>query len=663
MLNGRRVINLIKGTPDFFSKAIKVVRYPQYSLFLIELIFFLGLILYSIILALPMFNLEVIMSIFNLGVITSKFNFEVIVLKFSLDVINSTSNLELIKSIFNLEVIKLILNIFNLYFLIKGLIGAVNKFNRQKDLNYGGIKEQLNDTDDQGKILKTSIPKSFSRFQIYFLELSIILLLYIVFQIGSKPINIIAIIFALVLFVGELLINTFAFSPSLLILFIIGLPIVVISIGKESTFLNWTFLTFVFATFIGSNYFDESLVKKSFSEELTKEVLIHRKISFFIGIIFLFIGILLSEFVMNSTIFYLLDHHIKSTIGPIPYLTFLVKGLIFFLVFSIYSQTEKIIKYLILIFYYRDMELVWPEKLVKVHLNKKNWRIIDKDISPSQLENLNRIGLDTFQVENVRNIYYVNQNCEIPKKIEGKPKTYGYSILGVIKLHTIFLVFFTIVILPAIPILLDLREKVDDGIYSIYCNPDKVDSSNIIEISDDTIIYNGKAEKFDTRKQSFSMGRIKKNDSDSITVKFYKNGEEVRYTKLNSSSIPFELKEKYSGYFNEPGWDKSIFSSGSSTLIFNKNENKITKIESQTKPFVVIPEDKLDGKAKDDFNKHKREYKSNYFIFTLNTKYDKNSSNIYVAILSDGGKEIKINRLDSSTKDDSYFDHFTGKAE
>ena len=223
----RRVINLIKGIPDFFSKAIKVVHYPQYSLFGIELIFFLGLILYSIILALPIFNLEVIMSIFNLGVITSRFNFEVIVLKFSLDVMNSTSNLELITSILNLEVIKLILNIFNLYFLIKGLIGAVNKFNRQKDLNYGGIKEQLNDTEDQGKILKTSIPKSFSRFHLYFLELSIILLFYIVMQIGSGSINVIAIILALVLFVGELLINTFAFSPSLLILFIIGLPIVV----------------------------------------------------------------------------------------------------------------------------------------------------------------------------------------------------------------------------------------------------------------------------------------------------------------------------------------------------------------------------------------------------------------------------------------------------
>lgn len=100
-----------------------------------------------------------------------------------------------------------------------------------------------------------------------------------------------------------------------------------------------------------------------------------------------------------------------------------------------------------------------------------------------------------------------------------------------IKPHTIFLVFFTIVILPAIPILLDLREKVDDGIYSIYCNPDKVDSSNLIEISDDTIIYKGKAETFDIRKQSFSMGKVKKNDSNNITVKFYITGKEVQYKK------------------------------------------------------------------------------------------------------------------------------------
>ena len=106
----------------------------------------------------------------------------------------------------------------------------------------------------------------------------------------------------------------------------------------------------------------------------------------------------------------------------------------------------------------------------------------------------------------------------------------------------------------------------------------------------------------------------------------------------------------YSGYFKEPGSDKSIFPSGSSTLIFNINENKSINItKDHHKPFVVIPKDRLDGKAKDDFN--------------LNTKYNKNSSNVYVAILSDGGKEININELDSSAKDDNYVYDFAGKAE
>ena len=73
--------------------------------------------------------------------------------------------------------------------------------------------------------------------------------------------------------------------------------------------------------------------------------------------------------------------------------------------------------------------------------------------------------------------------------------------------------------------------KVDNGLYYIYGKSDKTDISDTIEISDDTIIYNGKAEKFDTRKQSFSMGKIKKKNSDNITVKFYITGKELQYKK------------------------------------------------------------------------------------------------------------------------------------
>ncbi|WP_455465179.1 hypothetical protein [Streptococcus salivarius] len=597
------------GLCNFFIRIFRFIAYPQYSLFGIEVIFFIVLIWYSIKLALPTFNL---------------------------------------------------------CFLIVGLIVAIIKFNCQRGINYGGISEQLNDTEGRGEELKNSIPKILKKYHYYFSFLAIILICNNILSIGDALINDLGIIFALILFVSELFLNIFAFSPYLFILFIFGLPTVVNSIGKESAFLNWTFLTFVLATFIGSNFFDKSLfenrVSKETMEKLTNGNLILRKISYFIGVIFLFIGILSSEFVLNSTSYYLFVHSIKSTIGSSSYMSFIVKGITFFLVFLIYLGTEKKIVYVIFRFYYRDMELEFPSKLVEVYMDKKIWRIGEKNILPFHLKNLKRISLDTYQIEKDKNRYYVNQKSEIPNKIKGSYKNDGRHILGVVDFWT----WFSILIMIAILLFIFLQDKkvsVENGIYYNYGKSDNTDISDAIEISDDTIIYKGKAETFDTRKQSFSMGEIKKNDSDSITVKFYKNGEEASYTKLNTSGIPYELKEKYSGYFNEPGWDKSIFSSGSSTLIFNKNENKITKIESQTKSFVVIPEDKLDGKAKDFFKKHKREYKSNYFIFTLNTKYDKNSSNIYVAILSDGGKEIKINRLDSSTKDDNYFDHFTGKAE
>ena len=98
--------------------------------------------------------------------------------------------------------------------------------------------------------------------------------------------------------------------------------------------------------------------------------------------------------------------------------------------------------------------------------------------------------------------------------------------------------------------------------------------------------------------------------------------------------------------------------------VFQLNYKKITnKTEDHTEPFVVIPEDKLDGEAKVAFNKHKSEYKGAYFIFTANKKYDKNSSNVYVAVLSDGGKTIQINELEYNGKDDDYLYRFTGKAE
>lgn len=255
-----RLMNFIKGTWDFFRKSFNVVRYPQYSLFGIELIFFLGLILYSIKLAWP---------------------------------------------IFNLEVIKSILNIFNLCFLVAGLFLAVKKFNLQKNIDYGGIKEQLNDTGDKGEILKTSIPKFFSKFHYYFFILPIILLFYNILSIGDTFINDLGIFFAVILLVFELSINSLAFSPYLFILMIAVITTIVNSIGSNTTFLNWSFLTLIFVTLIGENFFEDKLVEKLFSKKISEKNLILRKISINIGVVFLYFGIILSERIVNSTFYFI----------------------------------------------------------------------------------------------------------------------------------------------------------------------------------------------------------------------------------------------------------------------------------------------------------------------------------------------------------------------
>lgn len=319
---------------NFFKRVLSLVSYPQYLLIVIECLFFTILILYNIIL---------------LG--------------------SQILNFEQVESILN---IKFILNIVIIGFLLRGRTVAIVKFWFQKDLDYGGINEQLNDTEGSGEDLKNSIPKILNYYHFYFLFLFIFLICYYKLSIGMADINVLGIVFALILCGSEYIINKYAFSPFLFILFIIGLPTLVNLIGKDSAFLNWSFLTFVLATFIGSNFFDESLVKGRFSEKLPKEKLILRKISFFIGVIFLFIGILSSEFVINSTSFYLFVHDNKSPIVSYFYMGLFVKGLAFLFVIFLYFGTEKKIMYYIFRFYYRDMELDWPWELVEVHLDKKN---------------------------------------------------------------------------------------------------------------------------------------------------------------------------------------------------------------------------------------------------------------------------------------------------
>lgn len=304
----------------------------------------------------------------------------------------------------------------------------------------------------------------------------------------------------------------------------------VLLIQMNNSILNWTLLLLFFGTTIGSNFFDKSLIKDRFSESITEENLILRKISFYIGVVFLYICLYIFDKVLNSTFYYVF---IDSNQLSEWFFNLIIKIIIFPILFGTYWGTRKKILFYIFRFNYINKKLKIRGYLAKVVLDKGVWRVVEKNVLPQHLTKLEIISIDTYQIKgDNRNTYYVSQESEIPEIIEGEPENAGYPILGVTNKDKLIwaLVLVTLLILPTI-FILDSIEKVDDGIYSIYCNPDKVDSSNLIEISDDTIIYKGKAETFDTRKQSFSMGKVKKNDSNNITVKFYITGKEVQYKK------------------------------------------------------------------------------------------------------------------------------------
>ena len=517
-----RLTNIIKGTPGFIKKTANFVCYPQYSLFVIEILFFLGLIFYSIILALPTYKLEVIKPISNFGVIKSIFN------------------LEVIKLIFNYLVIKAELNSYKLYYLVVGLTVAILKFKSQKDFNYGSIKEQLNDTEGKGIALKAF----YILFNLYFLGLSFFLFICKGLSIGDTFINDLGIYTGLILFVFELFINYLAFSPYLFILMMVVIPTIVNSIGSNTTILNWNFLLLIFVTIIGENFFEKCLVDSLVSNKISEENLILRKISNYIGVVFLYLGIILSESIVNSTYYYIL---FTSQADPIitHLRIFVAKSLIYLLVFAVYLGTEKKIVYLIFRFYYRNEKLKHPDNVVMVFLDdNKRWKVENE---VSQVSNdFKAISMNTYKDRN-NGALYVKNNGDIHEKLNGLNKNEGNNIIGVVNVSTIVLFLIMIAIIP-INSFLDRQVRVDDGIYKIVEKSDKTDNvGEIIKVSGDAIVYKGKVEALDKRTQSFEHGTIsirKKEENILTKLTKYLRGEKDREDKNSYIELTINQGEK-----------------------------------------------------------------------------------------------------------------------
>ena len=575
--------------------------------------------------------------------------------------------------------------IIRLFMLVVCAILILFKIVFQQDLSMNGTykdykdyKKQQHDFDREKKYRK------YIRLVIEQVQYTFILLIIIFFffkEQNNALANAVGIIGCIIFSICEILFNALCINPFISIFSVLGLSVVLTLIGNESSILNWAFLGLVLTTTIGGNFFDKTLIEGRVTKEIKDEDIIFRKITHYIGIVFLYVGIYISGYIITSPSYFVLAES-KFT-SEFAFLNFLyskvleiiTKALIFSLVWLIYFRTKNIILNIIFRCCYQDKELKIRGKLIPVLLKDNTWisskfylnkytEIVPSDTDLVDEKELKRIGINTYQKQ--KDLFYVEDGSEILNNINRKPKYSGYPILGKLDRWTIILIILILIIIP-INKYIDSLVTVDDGIYKIEEKPDKAEVPNEIEVLGDAIVYNGKVEAFDTHTQSFEHGTISIRKKDKHSIELNKNvGDKTRvvYQKMDANGIPNELQEKYTGHSKNPGHDGLIFSEGGSTLIFDKKDNKITnKTEDHPEPFVVIPEDKLDGEAKGAFNKHKSEYKGAYFIFTANKKYDKDSSKVYVAVLSDGGKTIQINELEYSGKDDDSLYRFTGKAE
>ena len=405
------------------------------------------------------------------------------------------------------------------------LLSLVNLY-RQRDFSCGSFNEQIKGNKTKGKELETSNPKK-AKILIP-IGIRSFFSIIIISSINNIYIDVFLSLFVSALSVCEIMIYLKKVSPFLLFPLIFSFSIIVYAIGIDKTIINWTLLLLLFGTTIGANFFDMKLLKGRIPDDIDDKSegnLILRKISFYIGLVFLYIGLTISDKVINSTTYYIL------TASEQPFnkiiIDIITKSFIFMIVFATYWGTQNKILYWIFSFYYRDKGLKCRSNLAKVVLEKGIWRVVEEDIQQDFL-NLKTISIDTYQIEednrytdcvaqksetseqieeDNRYTYYIAQESEIPEKIDGLPASAGYSILGVIDSFTIIFAILTICILPA-SFYFDSNRKIDDGIYKIVGKSHKAKVPNKIEVLGDAIVYNGKVEAYDKHTQSFEHGTI-----------------------------------------------------------------------------------------------------------------------------------------------------------
>lgn len=448
---------------NFVSRTFRFIAYPQYLLFVIETLFCVAIIRYSVF----------------------------------------DKSLEIVS----------IWNVLRIIFILVCFFWVLYRIWIHKDVNYSGIfkgpeeikKQKLNYIKGGARFLSNPFRWFEENFQYYFIFLVFFFIICSLIEPGHPQINGYGILFGLFLAFCEIVINVFAKSPFLFILIVVGFTAIINSIGKEGALFDWSFLTLIFATTIGANFYDKFLVKNRFSKEITEENLIIRKTLYYIGIIFLYLWMLLTEFVLTSTYYTIAlgeeDSLIKFFLG------YIIKGWLALVLFYIYKGTRVKLLYLIFKYYYRDKKLKNREFLVPISLEKGKWVVGKKDILSRDLNELERISINTYISKEDKNKYFVEKMSEIHKGFESLNIEEGKNSLGVVSIITKLYIGLLLLVLLGF-YSRDYMLKIDDGIYKIEERSDKAEVSNEIEVLGDAVVYNGKVEAFDRRTQSFEHGTI-----------------------------------------------------------------------------------------------------------------------------------------------------------
>jgi len=485
--NGSRLLLFFKRSLSVLYIAVirtfKIIAYPQYLLFVIETLFCLAIIWYS--------YLEITQKIVSIW------------------------------------------NVLRIIFISTCLCLVIDKTRVYKDVNYSGIfkvrKEKINNVESEGRFLKTRLRWLEENYQYYFLFLVVFFFLSSIFDPGDKDINEFGIIIGFIFVMCEIVLNVLALSPVLLILFTVGFTAFMELVGKEGALFDWTFLTLIFATTIGANFYDKLLVKNRFLKEITEENLIIRKTLYYIGIIFLYLWFLLTEFVLNSTsytIFVIRASEEDSAMKIL--LSMLVKSSLATLLLYIYKGTRVKLLYLIFKYFFRDKASKNRGFLVPVSLEKGKWVVGKKDILCLNLNDLERISINTYRSKEDKNKYFVEKTSEIHKRIEYLNRRRGENSLGLVNYFTIFCIALVSGILLFI-YYQDHELKIDDGMYKIVSKSGEAEVPNEIEVSGDAIVYKDKVEAYDKRTQSFEHGTISIRKKDKHSIELTKNvGDKTR---------------------------------------------------------------------------------------------------------------------------------------